>query len=133
MIMFKEILPEKMYKGIYTSTNDSHSGDVSMVKSNAEIEKILKHFLDEVQQKYQIVSAYLYGSFARGTSNKWSDIDVAIISPDFSDDLFEERLKLMKLAASIDDRIEPKPFKKEMFDPNDPLVDEIQKNGIQVL
>ena len=104
-----------------------------MVKSNAEIEKILKHFLEEVQQKYQIVSAYLYGSFARGTSNKWSDIDVAIISPDFSDDLFEERLKLMKLAASIDDRIEPKPFKKEMFDPNDPLVDEIQKNGIQVL
>jgi predicted nucleotidyltransferase len=104
-----------------------------MVKSNAEIEKILKHFLEEVQQKYQIASAYLYGSFARGTSNKWSDIDVAIISPDFSDDLLEERLKLLKLAASIDDRIEPKPFKKELFDPNDPLVDEIQKNGIQVL
>jgi predicted nucleotidyltransferase len=122
-----------MYKGIYTSTNASDSGDVSMVKSNAEIEKILKHFLEEVQQKYQIVSAYLYGSFARGTSNKWSDIDVAIISPDFSDDLFEERLKLMKLAASIDDRIEPKLFKKELFDPNDPLVDEIQKYGIQVL
>lgn len=122
-----------MYKGIYTSTNASHSGDVSMAESNSEIEKILRHFLGEVQQKYQIVSAYLYGSFARGTSNKWSDIDVAIISPDFSDDLFEERLKLMKLAASIDDRIEPKPFKKEFFDPNDPLVDEIQKNGIQLL
>jgi predicted nucleotidyltransferase len=104
-----------------------------MAKSNSEIEKILKHFLNEVQQKYQIVSAYLYGSFARGTSNKWSDIDVAIISPDFSDDLFEERLKLMKLAASIDDRIEPKPFKKGLFDPNDPLVDEIRKNGIQLL
>ncbi len=54
-----------------------------MVKSNAEIEKILKHFLEEVQQKYQIVSAYLYGSFTRGTSNEWSDMDVAIISPDF--------------------------------------------------
>jgi predicted nucleotidyltransferase len=104
-----------------------------MVERNADVEKILKHFLDEVQQKYHIVGAYLYGSFARGTSNKWSDIDVAIISPDFSDDLFEERLNLMKLAASIDDRIEPKPFKKELFDPNDPLVDEIQKNGIQLL
>ena len=104
-----------------------------MAKSNAEIDKILKHFLNEVQQKYHLVSAYLYGSFAKGTSNKWSDIDVAIISPDFSDDLFEERLKLMKVAASIDDRIEPKPFKKELFDPNDPLVDEIQKNGIQLL
>jgi predicted nucleotidyltransferase len=122
-----------MYKGIYPSTNASHSGDVSMAKSNADIDKILQHFLNEVQQKYHLVSAYLYGSFAKGTSNKWSDIDVAIISPDFSDDLFEERLKLMKVAASIDDRIEPKPFKKELFDPNDPLVDEIQKNGIQLL
>ena len=104
-----------------------------MAKSSAEIEKILKHFLNKVQQKYRVVSAYLYGSFAKGTSNKWSDIDVAIISPDFSDDLFEERLNLIKLAASIDDRIEPKPFKKELFDPNDPLVDEIQKDGIQLL
>ncbi len=104
-----------------------------MAERNADVEKILKHFLDEVQHKYRIVGAYLYGSFAKGTSNKWSDIDVAIISPDFSDDLFEERLNLMKLAASIDDRIEPKPFKKELFDPNDPLVDEIQKSGIQLL
>ncbi len=43
---------------------------------------------------------------------------------------FNERLTLMQLAASIDDRIEPKPFKTELFDHNDPLVDEIQKNGI---
>jgi hypothetical protein len=37
----------------------------------------------------------------------------------------------MQLAASIDDRIEPKPFKAELFDRNDPLVDEIKKTGIQ--
>ena len=122
-----------MYKRIYGPTNASHQGDISMAERNADVEKILKHFLDEVQHKYRIVDAYLYGSFAKGTSNKWSDIDVAIISPDFSDDLFEERLNLIKLAASIDDRIEPKPFKKELFDPNDPLVDEIQKSGIQLL
>jgi predicted nucleotidyltransferase len=104
-----------------------------MAERNADIEKIVKHFLNEVQQKYHVAGAYLYGSFASGRSNKWSDIDVAIISPDFSDDLFEERLNLMKLAASIDDRIEPKPFNNESFDPNDPLVDEIQKNGIQLI
>jgi predicted nucleotidyltransferase len=122
-----------MHKRIYGPTNASHQGDISMAERNADVEKILKHFLEEVQHKYRIVGAYLYGSFAKGTSNKWSDIDVAIISPDFSDDLFEERLNLMKLAVSIDDRIEPKPFKKELFDPNDPLVDEIQKSGIQLI
>ena len=101
-----------------------------MAEKNDAVKKIVKHFLDEVRKNYNIDGAYLYGSYAKGTSNKWSDIDIAIISPDFSDDLFAERLTLMQLAASIDDRIEPKPFKTELFDHNDPLVDEIQKNGI---
>ena len=101
-----------------------------MAEKNDAIKKIIRHFLDEVQKDYNIDGAYLYGSYAKGSSNKWSDIDIAIISPDFSDDLFAERLTLMQLAASIDDRIEPKPFKAELFDRNDPLVDEIQKNGI---
>jgi predicted nucleotidyltransferase len=104
-----------------------------MAEKNDDVKKIIKHFLDEVRKKYNIDVAYLYGSYAKGTSNKWSDIDIAIISPDFSDDLFAERLTLMQLAASIDDRIEPKPFKKELFNRNDPLVDEIQKNGIQFI
>jgi predicted nucleotidyltransferase len=101
-----------------------------MAEKNDDVRKIVKHFLGEVQKKYKIVGAYLYGSYAKGTSSKWSDIDIAIISPDFSDDIFAERLSLMQLAISIDDRIEPKPFKTELFDRNDPLVDEIQKNGI---
>ena len=104
-----------------------------MAERNDDVRKIVKHFLDEVQKKYNIVGAYLYGSYAKGTSNKWSDIDIAIISPDFSDDLFTERLALMQLAVCIDDRIEPKPFKKGLFDRNDPLVDEIQKNGVQFI
>jgi len=77
-------------------------------------------------------SAYLFGSHAKGTSNQWSDIDLAIVSPDFSEDLYEERLILMRLAAEIDDRIEPKPFRPEMFTPNEPLVDEIQKHGLKL-
>lgn len=104
-----------------------------MAERNDDVRKIVKYFLGEVQKKYKIVGAYLYGSYAKGTSSKWSDIDIAVISPDFSDDLFAERLALMQLAVSIDDRIEPKPFKKELFDRNDPLVDEIQKNGIQLI
>jgi hypothetical protein len=39
----------------------------------------------------------------------------------------------MQMAASVDDRIEPKPFKAELFDRNDPLVYEIIKNGIQLI
>ncbi len=104
-----------------------------MAEKKDRLNKVINSFLEEIQKNYRIDDAYLYGSFAKGTSHRWSDIDIAIVSPDFSDDLFEERLLLMRLASTIDDRIEPRPFKKKLFDRNDPLVDEIQKNGIRLI
>ena len=104
-----------------------------MVESKDRLNKIINIFLEEIQKKYRIDNAYLYGSFAKGTFNKWSDIDIAIVSSDFSDDLFEDKLSLMRLASTIDDRIEPRPFKTEFFNRNDPLADEVQKNGIRLI
>jgi predicted nucleotidyltransferase len=104
-----------------------------MADRKDSLNKVITSFLDEIQKKYRIDNAYLYGSFAKGTSNKWSDIDIAIVSSDFSDDLFDDRLSLMRLAATIDDRIEPRPFRRNLFNRNDPLADEIQKNGIRLI
>src|SRR3990172_13372403 len=104
-----------------------------MAQSNEDVIKIVRQFLDEIQKIYKIELAFLYGSYAKGASNEWSDIDIAIVSPDFSDDLLKERLILTKLAIPIDDRIEPKPFNKESFNPNDPLVYEITKNGLPLI
>ena len=104
-----------------------------MAERDYRLNKTIRKFLKEIQKKYRLDAAYLYGSFARGTFNRWSDIDVAIISPDFSDNPFEDRLLLMQIAATIDDRLEPRPFKRGSFDHNDPLVYEIQKTGIQLI
>jgi len=104
-----------------------------MADRKDSLNKVITSFLDEIQKKFSIDNAYLYGSFAKGTSNKWSDIDIAIVSSDFSDDLFDDRLALMRLAATIDDRIEPRPFRRNLFNRNDPLADEIQKNGIRLI
>jgi predicted nucleotidyltransferase len=93
----------------------------------------LRRFLAEVQKFRRIEAAYLYGSQAQGTATKWSDIDVAVVSPDFSADLFEERLLLMRLAARLDDRIEPHPFRPQDFTVNAPLVGEIQRTGVRVM
>jgi predicted nucleotidyltransferase len=104
-----------------------------MAERDDHVNEKIRDFLEKAQTKYNVTCAYLYGSFAKGTSNKWSDIDLAIVSPDFADDPSEDRLFLMRLATTIDDRIEPTPFKEESFNRNDPLVDEIQRNGIQLL
>ena len=104
----------------------------SMANISPSIEKSVQRFLYTVRSRYRIQAAYLYGSQARGKATQWSDIDVAVVSPDFSDDLFEERLVLMHLAVLIDDRIEPRPFKVETFNVNDPIASEIQKSGMRM-
>ncbi len=103
-----------------------------MGKISSSVKNSVETFLNELHQRYRIEAAYLYGSQAKGTAGSWSDIDLAVVSPDFSDDLFEERLALMHLAARIDDRIEPFPFTAETFKESDPLASEIKKHGLRV-
>ena len=62
--------------------------------------------------------------------NEWSDIDVAIISPDLTDDRFNERIRLTQIAQNVDSRIGPVPFHPDTFVEEDPLVWEIKKKGI---
>jgi predicted nucleotidyltransferase len=103
-----------------------------MAEIDDRVTQSLNKFLAAVQEQRQIEAAYVYGSQATGTATEWSDIDVAVISPDFASDLFEERLFLMQLAALVDDRIEPHPFKPEDFDTRSPLVSEICRTGVRV-
>jgi predicted nucleotidyltransferase len=103
-----------------------------MVTLPDTITQSVQRFLNAVRQQQRIEAAFLYGSQVKGTAAAWSDIDIAIISPDFSADLFQEQLDLMRLAAQIDDRIEPRPFRPIDFDTGEPLVSEIKRTGIQI-
>lgn len=93
----------------------------------------VERFLAVVRERLRVDAAYLYGSQVMGSARPWSDIDVAVISPDFSNDLFQDRIALMQWAAMIDDRIEPQPFTPDRFGPNDPLASEISHNGVRLL
>lgn len=94
------------------------------------IVRSVERFLAAVRR---LDAAYLYGSRARGAATEWSDIDLAIVSPDFSSDAFQERLLLMmRLAVEVDDRIEPHPFRPEDFNASDPLASEVRRTGVRV-
>jgi len=99
----------------------------------SDVKEVVRRFIDLIQEERKILKVFLYGSHAKGIAGRWSDIDIAVVSPDFSEDLFEERIKLMKLSLGIDERIEPCPLRPEDFDENNPLVDEIRKTGVEVL
>ncbi len=102
-----------------------------MAEVNALIINTVKRFLDKLNANgINIEAAYLYGSYVKGIQHKWSDIDVAIISSDFDEDRFDERVRLTMIASEIDDRIEPVPFRPDTFVDEDPLAWEIKKEGI---
>ena len=103
-----------------------------MAEISVAVQRSVREFLAAVRKERRNTAAYIYGSEARGQAGLWSDIDVAVISPDFADDLFAAQLDLMKLAARMDERIEPRAFTPESFNLNDPLASMIQNTGIRI-
>jgi predicted nucleotidyltransferase len=125
-------IPGQMHARVHRAPDGDDQGDAHMVEIADAVIESLQRFLAAVRKVRRVEAAYLYGSQAKGTATRWSDIDVAVISPDFTGDLFQERLLLMRLAAQVDDRIEPYPFRPADFDPTAPLVNEIRRTGVRV-
>jgi predicted nucleotidyltransferase len=101
-----------------------------MDREDGEVLKAVTRFLDEVEGSgLRLVSAYLYGSHAGRTARPDSDIDVALVSRDFSGDLLEDHQKIVDALLQSDSRIEPVHFRPEQFCDESPLVWEIKKKG----
>lgn len=105
-----------------------------MVKKtiDKDILKSINEYVEEIKKHYNIVAIILFGSYAKGTEHKDSDIDIAIVSEDF-DDVYDSMADLMGMTWDIDARIEPHPIKKKDFDEeSNYFVKEIIDTGIKV-
>ena len=92
----------------------------------------IKKYIEKISQYYKIEAIILFGSYAKGTENEDSDIDIAIISSDFSD-IIEDGAKLIGLTWKIDTRIEPHPITTEDYQKiSNPFVREVIDTGIKV-
>jgi predicted nucleotidyltransferase len=79
-----------------------------------------------------VEKAYLFGSIAKGNFNKWSDIDLAVVSDDFSGDRLSDRLSLIDYVFIAGHDISPLPFRSEDFSDSMFARDEILKYGIEI-
>jgi len=82
----------------------------------------------------RVEKVVLYGSYASGNFHAGSDLDVAVVSPDFGKDRFEEGKMLLRMAWRIDPRIEPIPISSASYESDTwvPLIHEIRQKGIEV-
>ena len=104
-----------------------------MAKANIDVNiiDIVKEYINEISKYYKIQEVYLFGSYAKGTNNKDSDIDVAIII-NSDENTFDLLVELMMYTQNIDLRIEPHPIKIEDFENGNPFVQEILDTGLKV-
>jgi predicted nucleotidyltransferase len=72
-----------------------------------EVIDIIKKYSDRVVEFLHPKMVVLYGSYAKGTADEDSDIDIAVICDSLGDDFLEKSHQLFKLRRGIDSRIEP--------------------------
>lgn len=99
------------------------------------IEQTVNAFIKELKKRrIKISKVILYGSHASGQNHEYSDIDIAIVSPDFGKNRYTEGAKLFEIACAIDPRIEPIPISLSSYNEDTwiPIIYEIRKNGIEL-
>ncbi len=97
----------------------------------SEVIEIVRRFKELIKDYFKLEKVYLYGSYARDTYTKDSDIDVAVIVEKIEGDFFETTPVLWKLRRQIDDRIEP--ILLESGNDHSGFISEIQSYGIEII
>ncbi len=97
------------------------------------INKAILKYADFLKKQYRIKSIYLYGSCAKGNSTEDSDIDIAVVSDDFTGDIIEDTFRLMQIRRKVDYRIEPRPFSGSDFNEDNPDAREVIQTGVRIV
>jgi len=96
-----------------------------------EVIAAVQNYLNNVSQKYELVQAFVFGSYAKGHYHSDSDIDVAIVLKNVHN-LFDVQIDLLHLRKDEDLQIEPHPFRDTDFHADDPFVNEILQTGFEL-
>ena len=89
--------------------------------------KSIKKFAELVSREFAVKKIILYGSYAKGTPNENSDIDVAVILDRYEGDILKANSRLFALVRDIDVRIEP--ILLELEHDKSGFIESIMRNG----
>ena len=87
-----------------------------MALSENKINKIIKGFIVRLEQEIPVKKVILFGSYAHGKPENYSDIDLAVISAWCEDKPKIENMQhLSRIAASYNSLIEALPFTEKEY------------------
>lgn len=102
-----------------------------LTKRVKNIEELIGKFIHELQKKIRVDQVILFGSYGCGKQRDFSDIDIAVVSPDFEGGTEKDCLLLDRIARNINPFIEAIPYNSrdfKNFEPGD-FINEILKTG----
>ncbi len=99
-----------------------------------KINKTINKYLQVLSHNnIPIQQAILFGSYATGKHQEWSDIDIALVSDIFAGDRIDDKDKIRSITLSVSSAIEVIPFTPDDFNSQNPFVKEILKTGIRLV
>ncbi len=79
-----------------------------MVAPATDIERIISSFVALLSRAVRVEAVILYGSYVNGSPDEWSDIDIAVISPDFEGlAMWESQRVISRATAGRDANLAP--------------------------
>ena len=105
-----------------------------MAKIPSNIMNTIIEFIDLLKEENIIVEkVILFGSYAKGTYREDSDIDLAIVSPNFKEEDCIENMTLLLCKANIlKADIQTIPFSVEEYNEPKGIMEEILNTGIEL-
>ena len=102
-----------------------------MDKNKDLIKKKINIYIETLRNHINIDKVILFGSWAKGNPSEFSDIDLAIFSPDFGENKLKELQLLSKLSWQVDETIEAVPYSSNELNNLEPasFVHEIIESG----
>lgn len=102
-----------------------------MDKIPNEINEIIRNFLIKLaESNIFIQKAILFGSYAKKNNNDLSDIDLALVSANFSGNPYFDNEIIRDAKLSVSSMIEAHTYTLDEFNESNPFVREILKHGI---
>lgn len=81
-----------------------------VAKRIRNLKRVLKVYRQELEKKIRVKKMILFGSYARGRPHDYSDVDLAVISPDFKGGTERDFLLLARAAREVTPLIEAFPY-----------------------
>lgn len=95
----------------------------------------LKEIVAGISKQFPLDAVYLYGSYAYGKPKPYSDVDVAVFSPMFGNNIVQETVMLMELFENAGLMVEPRAYSRQEFAQAEVgtfLYEEVLKKGLRI-